>query len=84
MNSINSRFCASLVAVPIFNIDKRPFALLCAYNAQAHAKRFVRYTLIFLESALNLFSRSSKDTNYLICELLVSGQPKAKKKANLL
>ncbi|KAF8968010.1 hypothetical protein BDZ97DRAFT_1800465 [Flammula alnicola] len=27
--------------VPIFNIDKRPFALLCAYNAQDHAKRFL-------------------------------------------
>jgi len=32
-----------LVAVPIFNIDKHPFALLCAYNAQDHAKRFVSY-----------------------------------------
>ncbi len=28
-------------AVPIFNIDKRPFALLCAYNTASHPKRFV-------------------------------------------
>lgn len=28
-------------AVPVFNIDKRPFALLCAYNATDHTKRFV-------------------------------------------
>ena len=27
--------------VPIFNIDKRPFALLCAYNAHDQARRFV-------------------------------------------
>ncbi|KAF8150767.1 hypothetical protein B0H34DRAFT_801693 [Crassisporium funariophilum] len=27
--------------VPIYNIDKRPFALLCAYNANDHAKRFL-------------------------------------------
>ncbi|KAF7424282.1 His Kinase A domain containing protein [Pleurotus ostreatus] len=29
------------VAVPIFNVDKRPFALLCAYNASEHTKRFL-------------------------------------------
>lgn len=29
-------------AVPIFNIDKRPFALLCAYNAGDHTTPFVR------------------------------------------
>ncbi|KIM39991.1 hypothetical protein M413DRAFT_189339 [Hebeloma cylindrosporum] len=29
------------LTVPIFNIDKRPFALLCAYNAEDHAKRFL-------------------------------------------
>ncbi|KAF8896214.1 hypothetical protein BD779DRAFT_1668047 [Infundibulicybe gibba] len=29
------------LAVPIFNIDKRPFALLCAYNASDHTKRFL-------------------------------------------
>ena len=28
-------------AVPIFNIDKRPFALLCAYNGADHTNRFV-------------------------------------------
>jgi signal transduction histidine kinase len=28
-------------AVPIFNVDKRPFALLCAYNVQEHKKRFL-------------------------------------------
>ncbi|KAF9484335.1 hypothetical protein BDN70DRAFT_910722 [Pholiota conissans] len=27
--------------VPIFNIDKRPFALLCAYNTQNHQQRFL-------------------------------------------
>jgi hypothetical protein len=32
-------------AVPIFNIDKRPFALLCAYNATSHTHRFVRSLL---------------------------------------
>ena len=31
-----------VVAVPIFNIDKRPFALLCAYNASDDSNRFVR------------------------------------------
>ncbi|KDR78910.1 hypothetical protein GALMADRAFT_224162 [Galerina marginata CBS 339.88] len=29
------------LTVPIFNIDKRPFALLCAYNTHDHAKRFL-------------------------------------------
>ncbi|KAJ7593541.1 hypothetical protein C8J56DRAFT_931317 [Mycena floridula] len=29
------------LTVPIFNIDKRPFALLCAYNSSDHAKRFL-------------------------------------------
>ncbi|KIK62531.1 hypothetical protein GYMLUDRAFT_41990 [Collybiopsis luxurians FD-317 M1] len=29
------------LTVPIFNIDKRPFALLCAYNASDHTKRFL-------------------------------------------
>ena len=33
--------------MPIYNIDKRPFALLCAYNANDHARRFVRPTKIF-------------------------------------
>lgn len=28
-------------AVPIFNVDKRPFALLCAYNSTDHTNRFV-------------------------------------------
>lgn len=27
--------------VPIFNIDKRPFALLCAYNTNLHSKRLL-------------------------------------------
>lgn len=31
----------ALIAVPIFNIDKRPFALLCAYNAGDHTTPFV-------------------------------------------
>ncbi|CAA7266924.1 unnamed protein product [Cyclocybe aegerita] len=29
------------LTVPIYNIDKRPFALICAYNANDHAKRFL-------------------------------------------
>ncbi|KAF4596398.1 His Kinase A domain containing protein [Pleurotus pulmonarius] len=29
------------LTVPIFNVDKRPFALLCAYNASEHTKRFL-------------------------------------------
>ncbi|KAJ7510381.1 hypothetical protein B0H11DRAFT_1958755 [Mycena galericulata] len=29
------------LVVPIYNIDKRPFALLCAWNASDHAKRFL-------------------------------------------
>ncbi|THV02842.1 hypothetical protein K435DRAFT_836182 [Dendrothele bispora CBS 962.96] len=29
------------LTVPIFNIDKRPFALLCAYNVSDHTKRFL-------------------------------------------
>jgi len=33
-------------AVPIFNIDKRPFALLCAYNTSDQLKRFVRQILL--------------------------------------
>jgi len=30
-----------LVGVPIFNIDKRPFALLCAYSSLEHGRRYV-------------------------------------------
>ncbi|KAF8623646.1 hypothetical protein AX17_007345 [Amanita inopinata Kibby_2008] len=29
------------LTVPIFNIDKRPFALICAYNVSDHSKRFL-------------------------------------------
>ncbi|KAJ2922862.1 hypothetical protein H1R20_g14244, partial [Candolleomyces eurysporus] len=29
------------LTVPIFNIDKRPFALICAYNTNEHSKRFL-------------------------------------------
>ncbi|KAK7454471.1 hypothetical protein VKT23_011227 [Stygiomarasmius scandens] len=29
------------LTVPIFNIDKRPFALLCAYNVSDHTRRFL-------------------------------------------
>ncbi|KAJ6631019.1 hypothetical protein B0H10DRAFT_1980407 [Mycena sp. CBHHK59/15] len=29
------------LTVPIYNIDKRPFALLCAWNASDHTKRFL-------------------------------------------
>jgi hypothetical protein len=35
-------------AVPIFNVDKRPFALLCAYNASDLTRRFVRPSLPML------------------------------------
>jgi hypothetical protein len=31
-----------VLAVPIFNIDKRPFALICAYSVSDQSKRFVR------------------------------------------
>ncbi|KAJ3840744.1 atypical/HisK protein kinase [Lentinula raphanica] len=34
------------LTVPIYNIDKRPFALLCAYNASEHTKRFVSRVII--------------------------------------
>jgi hypothetical protein len=30
-----------LVGVPIFNIDKRPFAMLCAYNSSEQGRRYV-------------------------------------------
>ncbi|EGO24662.1 Fph type histidine kinase [Serpula lacrymans var. lacrymans S7.9] len=34
--------CYNIIsAVPIFNIDKRPFALLCAYNASDPTRRFL-------------------------------------------
>jgi hypothetical protein len=33
------RSCAA--AVPILNVDKRPFALLCAYNASEQTKRYL-------------------------------------------
>ncbi|KAH9989015.1 hypothetical protein BJV77DRAFT_1018997 [Russula vinacea] len=29
------------LCVPIFNIDKRPFAMLCAYNSSEHDRRYV-------------------------------------------
>lgn len=29
------------LTVPIYNIDKRPFALICAYNTNDHSKRFL-------------------------------------------
>ncbi|KAA1467327.1 hypothetical protein DENSPDRAFT_236297 [Dentipellis sp. KUC8613] len=29
------------LSVPIFNIDKRPFAMLCAYNSSEHGQRFL-------------------------------------------
>ncbi|KAJ3990147.1 atypical/HisK protein kinase [Lentinula detonsa] len=38
------------LTVPIYNIDKRPFALLCAYNASEHTKRFV--SVIILSAVL--------------------------------
>ncbi len=33
---MSESFC---IAVPIFNIDKRPFALLCAYNSSTESNR---------------------------------------------
>jgi hypothetical protein len=45
---------SSSSAVPIFNVDKRPFALLCAYNATDQSKRFVStVTVLFLHWASN-------------------------------
>ncbi|EFI27931.1 atypical/HisK protein kinase [Coprinopsis cinerea okayama7 len=38
--------------VPIFNIDKRPFALLCAYNTNLHSKRFKGMSVIILSAVL--------------------------------
>ncbi|KAI0067388.1 hypothetical protein BV25DRAFT_1794820 [Artomyces pyxidatus] len=29
------------LSVPIFNIDKQPFAMICAYNSSEHGKRFL-------------------------------------------
>ncbi len=40
--------------VPIFNIDKRPFALLCAYNAANNTKRFVSFSSSFLSGTFSL------------------------------
>ncbi|KAG1882199.1 Fph type histidine kinase [Suillus subluteus] len=34
------------LTVPVFNIDKRPFALICAYNATDSSRRFVRIQLV--------------------------------------
>lgn len=38
---LTSQTLTWMVVVPIFNIDKRPFALLCAYNTADHVKPFV-------------------------------------------
>ncbi|CAK5269202.1 unnamed protein product [Mycena citricolor] len=39
------------LAVPIYNIDKRPFALLCAWNASNQARRFLEgHELSFLRA----------------------------------
>ncbi|KAJ4480084.1 atypical/HisK protein kinase [Lentinula aciculospora] len=40
------------LTVPIYNIDKRPFALLCAYNASEHTKRFLLVSVIILSAVL--------------------------------
>ncbi|KAJ8457593.1 hypothetical protein ONZ45_g18251 [Pleurotus djamor] len=37
------------LTVPIFNIDKRPFALLCAYNTSEHTKRYILAAAELLE-----------------------------------
>lgn len=52
-------FCAFFLlnifaAVPIFNIDKRPFALLCAYNSADHPTRFVSATHLLVAQLLNV------------------------------
>lgn len=57
-------------AVPVFNIDKRPFALICAYNASDPSRRFVSHAGEL--GLLCLPSVSSKDMNYPISVLLVS------------
>ncbi|THH20416.1 hypothetical protein EW146_g955 [Bondarzewia mesenterica] len=38
------------LSVPIFNIDKRPFAMLCAYNSSEQGKRFVCDFFKFVKS----------------------------------
>ncbi|KAJ6496474.1 atypical/HisK protein kinase, partial [Mycena vitilis] len=40
------------LVVPIYNIDKRPFALLCAWNASDQTKRFVTIGVIILSAVL--------------------------------
>lgn len=53
----------TVAAVPIFNIDKRPFALLCAYNSADHPTRFVSLSIANLRRKITYTSFSWKATN---------------------
>jgi hypothetical protein len=61
------QFIGFYPAVPIFNIDKRPFALLCAYNTSDQPKRFVSLISSLSVQALSQMY-SSKVMNYHIYE----------------
>lgn len=56
-------------AVPIFNIDKRPFALLCAYNASDHTKRYV--SAFRVNSRVNFWVNISHETD--LCNMQLEG-----------
>ena len=53
------------IAVPIFNIDKRPFALLCAYNAGDHTTPFVRTGFILNRLVADLLQLEGHELSYL-------------------
>ncbi|KAF8442414.1 hypothetical protein L210DRAFT_3611794 [Boletus edulis BED1] len=44
--ALSERTNFSRKAVPVFNIDKRPFALICAYNASDPSRRFLPYFIL--------------------------------------
>ena len=56
-----------LVGVPIFNIDKRPFAMLCAYNSSEHGRRYVSIAFQFHEGCLLMrtFQLEGHELSYL-------------------
>ena len=51
--------------MPIFNIDKRPFALLCAYNAGDHTTPFVRMSLVLGCKIANFLQLEGHELSYL-------------------
>ena len=56
-----------LIGVPIFNIDKRPFAMLCAYNSSEHGRRYVSVAFQFHEGCLLMrtFQLEGHELSYL-------------------